>query len=155
MSLEDALAALRGQVGTEVHVSPWIEVTQERVLAFAGATGDWQWIHVDAQRAGQESTYGGTIAHGYLTLSLYPMLRGLVEEGRPPYPGVRNVINYGINKLRFPAAVRVGSRLRLRSTLLGVEEVAGGLQLVEAGTFEVEGGSKPACVAELLMRLYF
>jgi len=155
MSLEDALAGLRGQVGTEVHVSPWIEVTQERVLAFAGATGDWQWIHVDAQRAGQESAWGGTIAHGYLTLSLYPMLRGLVEEGRPPYPGVRNVINYGINKLRFPAAVRVGSRLRLRSTLLGVEEVAGGLQLVEAGTFEVEGGSKPACVAELLMRLYF
>jgi len=155
MSLEQAFAVLRGQVGTEVHVSPWIEVTQERVLAFAEATGDHQWIHVDAKRAGQESAYGGTIAHGYLTLSLYPMLRGLVEEGRPPYPGVRNVINYGINKLRFPAAVRVGSRLRLRSALLGVEEVGGGLQLVESGTFEVEGGSKPACVAELLMRLYF
>jgi acyl dehydratase len=155
MSLEHALATLRGQVGAEVHVSPWIEVNQERVLAFADATGDHQWIHVDAQRAGEESAWGGTIAHGYLTLSLYPMLRGLVEEGRPPYPGVRNVINYGINKLRFPAAVPVGSRLRLRSTLLGVEEVAGGLQLVESGTFEVEGGPKPACVAELLMRLYF
>jgi len=155
MSLEQALATLRGQAGTEIHVSPWHEVTQERVRAFADATGDHQWIHVDPARAREESAYGGTIAHGYLTLSLYPMLRGLVEDGRPPYPGVRNVINYGINKLRFPNAVRVGSRVRLRSTLLGVEEVAGGLQLTESGTFEVEGESKPACVAELLMRMYF
>lgn len=155
MSLEQALATLRGQVGTEVHVSPWLEVTQDRVLAFADATDDHQWIHVDAARAGTESAYGGTIAHGYLTLSLYPMLRGLVEEGQPPFPGVRNVINYGINKLRFPNAVRVGSRLRLRATLLAVDEVAGGLQIVESGTFEVEGESRPACVAELLMRLYF
>jgi acyl dehydratase len=155
MSLEQALATLRGQVGTEIHVSPWLEVTQDRVLAFADATDDHQWIHVDAARAGTESAYGGTIAHGYLTLSLYPMLRGLVEEGQPPYPGVRNVINYGINKLRFPNAVRVGSRLRLRATLLAVDEVAGGLQIVESGTFEVEGESRPACVAELLMRLYF
>ena len=155
MSLEQALATLRGQVGTEIHVSPWLEVTQDRVLAFADATDDHQWIHVDAARAGTESAYGGTIAHGYLTLSLYPMLRGLVEEGQPPFPGVRNVINYGINKLRFPNAVRVGSRLRLRATLLAVDEVAGGLQIVESGTFEVEGESRPACVAELLMRLYF
>jgi acyl dehydratase len=155
MSIEQALATLRGQLGTEVHVSPWLEVTQERVRAFADATEDRQWIHVDAARAARESAYGGTIAHGYLTLSLYPRLRGLVGEGGPPYPGVRNVINYGINKLRFPAAVRVGSRLRLRSTLLAVEEVSGGLQLVESATFEVEGEPKPGCVAELLMRLYF
>ena len=155
MSLEQALATLRGQVGTEIHVSPWLEVTQDRVLAFADATDDHQWIHVDAARAGTESAYGGTIAHGYLTLSLYPMLRGLVGEGQPPYPGVRNVINYGINKLRFPNAVRVGSRLRLRATLLAVDEVTGGLQIAESGTFEVEGESRPACVAELLMRLYF
>jgi acyl dehydratase len=155
MSLEQALATLRGQVGTEIHVSPWLEVTQDRVLAFADATDDHQWIHVDAARAGTESAYGGTIAHGYLTLALYPMLRGLVEEGQPPYPGVRNVINYGINKLRVPNAVRVGSRLRLRATLLAVDEVAGGLQIAESGTFEVEGESRPACVAELLMRLYF
>ena len=155
MSLEQTLAALRGQVGTEVHVSPWIEMTQARVRAFADATDDHQWIHVDPERASRESAYGGAIAHGYLTVSLYPMLRGLVEEGRPPYPGVRNVINYGINKLRFPNAVRVGSRLRLRATLLEVEEVRGGLQLTESGTFEVEGEAKPACVAELLMRLYF
>jgi acyl dehydratase len=155
MSIELALATLTAQVGTEIHVSPWLEVTQERVRAFADATDDHQWIHVDPARADRESAYGGTIAHGYLTLSLYPMLRGLVEEGRPPYPGVRNVINYGINKLRFPTAVRVGSRLRLRSTLLAVEEVPGGLQLVESGTFELDGEPKPGCVAELLMRLYF
>ncbi len=155
MSQEQVLGTLRGQVGTEVHVSPWLEVTQDRIQAFAEATDDHQWIHVDPVRAGTESGYGGTIAHGYLTLSLYPMLRGLVEEGRPPYPGVQNVINYGINKLRFPSAVRVGSRVRLRATLLAVEEVTGGLQIAESGTFEVEGEPKPACVAELLMRLYF
>jgi len=155
MSISKALETLQGQVGSEVHVSPWLEVTQQRVQAFADATSDWQWIHVDADRAGAESPYGGTIAHGYLTLSLYPMLRGLVDEGRPPYPGVRQVINYGVNRLRFPAPVRVGARLRLRSALLAVDEFTGGLQVTEAGTFEVEGGSKPACVAELLMRLYF
>lgn len=155
MSREQAQAELNRQVGAEIHVSPWIEITQERVRDFAEATDDRQWIHIDTARAVDESPYGGTIAHGYLTLSLYPMLRGLVEEGRPPFPGVRNVINYGVNKLRFPSAVRVGSRLRLRATLLAVDEVPGGLQITEAGTFEVEGESKPACVAELVMRLYF
>ena len=155
MSLEQAFAVLRGQVGTEVHVSPWIEVTQERVLAFAEATGDHQWIHVDAKRAGQESAYGGTIAHGYLTLSLYPMLRGLVEEGRPPYPGVRNVINYGINKLRFPNAVPAGSRIRARCRLIGAEAIKGSLELVEEYSVEIEGQDRPACVAECVMRVYF
>lgn len=155
MSRELALADLQSRLGSEIHVSPWIEVTQERVGAFADATGDHQWIHVDVQRAAQDSPYRGTIAHGYLTLSLYPMLRGLVEESRPLFPGIRNVINYGINKLRFPNALRVGSRLRLRSTLVAVDEVTGGLQITEAGTFEVEGEPKPACVAELVMRLYF
>ena len=155
MSRELALADLQSKLGSEIHVSPWIEVTQERVGAFADATGDHQWIHVDVQRAAQDSPYHGTIAHGYLTLSLYPMLRGLVEESQPLFPGIRNVINYGINKLRFPNALRVGSRLRLRSTLLAVDEVPGGLQITEAGTFEVEGEPKPACVAELVMRLYF
>jgi acyl dehydratase len=155
MSYELALETLRAKVGTEVHVSPWVEVTQERVARFADATGDHQWIHVDTGRAARESPYGGTIAHGYLTLSLYPSLRGLVEEGEPPFPGVRNVINYGINKLRFPSPVPVGSRLRLRTTLLGVEEIPGGLQITEASTFEVEGATKPACAAELIMRLYF
>lgn len=155
MSQVQALEQLQARVGQEIHVSDWLAVTQERVDAFAQATGDHQWIHVDRERARQESPYKGTIAHGYLTLSLYPMLRGLVEESAPVYPGVRNVINYGINKLRFPNAVKVGARVRARSTLAAVEEVKGGLQVTETYTVEVEDEAKPACVAELMMRLYF
>jgi acyl dehydratase len=155
MSQQQALATLQSAVGKEIHTSPWIEVTARRVLAFAEATGDHQWIHVDPERAARESPYGGAIAHGYLTLSLYPMLRGLVEEATPLFPGVQRVINYGINKLRFPSAVRVGSRVRARCTLVSVEEISGGLQLTENCAIEIEGEAKPACVAELIMRLYF
>lgn len=154
MALELVLAELEGRVGSEIHVSDWVQVAQQRVDAFADATDDHQWIHVDPERAAAESPYGGPIAHGYLTLSLYPMLRGLVDEA-PPFPGVRNVINYGANKIRFPSAVPVGSRIRLRATLVAVEAISGGLQLTESAAFEVEGASKPACVAEVLMRLYF
>lgn len=155
MSLESALEQLNGLVGREIHTSDWVEVTQARVDAFADATGDHQWIHVDPVRAAKESPYGGPIAHGYLTLSLYPMLRGLVDESRPPLPGVARVINYGINKLRFPNAVKVGARVRARCTLAAVEPVAGGLQTTESVTIEIENEAKPACVAEVLMRLYF
>jgi acyl dehydratase len=146
---------LKSRIGQEIHTSDWLDITQERVNAFADATSDHQWIHVDRERASRESPWGGTIAHGYLTLSLYPMLRGLVSAETPVYPGVRNVINYGLNKLRFPAAVRVGNRVRARCTLLGVEEVSGGLQMTEQYTVEIDGESKPACVAEAIMRLYF
>ncbi len=155
MTREAALAELKGRIGQETHLSPWLEITQQRVDAFASATGDHQWIHVDPARAAAESPYGGTIAHGYLSLSLYPMLRGLVDARQPVYPGVRNVINYGINKLRFPNAVRVGARIRARSSLVAVDEIEGGLQITETYTVEVEGAAKPACVAELVMRLYF
>lgn len=155
MSQAQVFAQLTARVGAEVHVSDWLDVTQARVDAFAQATGDQQWIHLDRQRAAAESPYGGTIAHGYLTLSLYPMLRGLVDGSAPAYPGVRNVINYGINKLRFPNAVKVGSRLRARCTLAAVEEVQGGLQVTEQYTVEVENEARPACVAELIMRLHF
>jgi acyl dehydratase len=110
---------------------------------------------VDAARARTDSPYKGTIAHGYLTLSLYPALRGLVESGKPLFPGVKNVINYGINKLRFPSAVLVGSRVRARCTIVAAEEIPGGVQMTEQFTVEIEGGSKPACVAEVIMRLYF
>ncbi len=155
MSRDAALADLQGRIGQELHVSAWLEVTQERVDAFAGATGDQQWIHVDPRRAAGESPYAGTIAHGYLTLSLYPMLRGLVDESQPMFPGVKNVINYGINKLRFPNAVRVGSRVRARCVLVAVEGIEGGVQVTESYTVEIDGASKPACAAELIMRLYF
>jgi acyl dehydratase len=149
------LDALQGRIGQEIHLSDWLEVTQSRIDAFAQATGDHQWIHVDPERAARESPWKSTIAHGYLTLSLYPLLRGLVDEHRPLFPGVQRVINYGLDKLRFPAAVRAGSRVRARCVLLRVEEVAGGLQMAEQYTVEIEGEGKPACVAEAIMRAYF
>jgi acyl dehydratase len=155
MSESQALERLQAQVGQEVHTSDWLQVTQQRIDAFADATGDHQWIHVDAERAARESPWKATIAHGYLTLSLYPMLRGLVAADRPPFPGVRQVINYGLDKLRFPSAVVVGSRVRARCVLLKVEAVSGGLQVTEQYTVEIEGQPKPACVAEAIMRLYF
>ncbi len=155
MSRQDVLDDLRRQVGAEIHLSDWLEVTQQRINAFADATGDHQWIHVDIERARRDSPWGGTIAHGYLTLSLYPMLRGLVAAGQPIFPGVKQAINYGLDKLRFPSPVPAGSRIRARCRLLKVEEVQGGLQITEQYTVELEGGSKPACVAEVLMRAYF
>jgi acyl dehydratase len=155
MGLAQTQADLAGKVGTEVHVSDWLPVTQEMVNDFARATRDHQWIHVDARRAATESPYRATIAHGFFTLSLYPYLRGLVDESNPAFPGTRNVINYGLNKLRFPAAVPVGTRIRAHFRLLGIEDVKNSLQLTEEYTVEVEGQSRPACVAECVMRLYY
>jgi acyl dehydratase len=155
MSQQAVLEDLRRRIGEDVHVSDWIEITQERINAFADATGDHQWIHVDVDRARRESPWHSTIAHGYLTLSLFPMLRALVLADKPIFPGVQQVINYGIDKLRFPSAVTAGSRIRARCKLLKVEEVPGGLQITEQFTAEVEGQPKPACVAETIMRAYF
>lgn len=155
MALAEVLEELQGKIGEEIHVSDWLTVSQDLVNRFADATGDHQWIHVDPQRAAAESPYRSTIAHGYLTLSLYPMLRGLVNADQPLFPGVTNVINYGLNKLRFTNAVKVGSRIRARCKLLAAEEVKGSLQLTEQYTVEIEGEERPACVAEAIMRLYF
>ncbi len=155
MGLAETLTELQGKIGEEIHVSDWLTVTQELVDEFAKATGDHQWIHVDPERAAKESPFGTTIAHGYLTLSLYPQLRGLVDEDKPLFPGVTNVINYGLNKLRFTNAVKVGSRIRARCKLLGAEEVKNSLQMTEQYTVEIEGEERPACVAECIMRLYF
>jgi acyl dehydratase len=155
MSPKQLLQDLSRRVGEEVHVSDWFEVTQDRINAFADATGDHQWIHVDVARAERESPWRSTIAHGYLTLSLYPMLRGLGVAGQLPYPGVTQAVNYGLDRLRFPSAVKAGSRVRARCTLLRVEEVPGGLQVTEKFTAEIEGQPKPACVAEAIMRLSF
>lgn len=149
------LAELGTRIGKEIHCSEWLEVTQQRINDFAQATGDHQWIHVDPARAARESPWQSTIAHGYLTLSLYPLLRGLVDADRPLFPGVTRVINYGLDKLRFPNAVKSGSRVRARCTLLKLEEVTGGLQLAEQYTVEIDGEAKPACVAEAIMRVYF
>jgi acyl dehydratase len=145
----------KSQLGKEIHTSDWLTVTQQRVNEFAQATGDFQWIHLDVERAKRESPYGGTIAHGYLTLSLYPLLRGLVEASKPLAPGVKNIINYGLNKTRFPNAVLVGKRIRAHVTLLGVEAAGAGLQITEQYSVEVEGEAKPACIAEAIMRIGF
>jgi acyl dehydratase len=142
------LKDLAGLVGQEVGVSDWLEVTQDRVNQFADATGDHQWIHVDVERATRE--IGGPIAHGYLTLSLIPYL----SAGMMPVKGVTRGINYGSDKVRFVSMVRVGKRVRLRQQLIGAEPKAGGVQIKNLCTIEIEGEDKPACVAETLTVLY-
>ena len=142
------LKDLAGLVGQEVGVSDWLEITQDRVNQFADATGDHQWIHVDVERATRE--IGGPIAHGYLTLSLLPYL----SAGMMPVKGVTRGINYGSDKVRFVSMVRVGKRVRLRQQLIGAEPKAGGMQIKNLCTIEIEGEDKPACVAETLTVLY-
>ena len=155
MSLEAALAELAPKIGDVLHVSPWITITQERIDRFADATGDHQWIHVDPERARAGSPFGTTIAHGYLVLSLYPSLRGHDGRNTPPFPGVTRTINYGVNRVRFPNPVRAGARLRGRFELVGAAGRNGALQVVERFTVELDGGGKPACVAEIVRLLYF
>ena len=155
MALADALSFLQSRVGQEIHTSDWLTIDQALIDGFADATRDRQWIHVDPQRAATESPYGQTIAHGYLTVSLYPFLRGLVDANKPLAPGVQRVINYGINKLRFPNAVVAGSRVRAHCKLLSAEEAKGSLELIEEYSVEIAGRERPACVAECIMRLYF
>lgn len=145
---EIAFADLGKHVGKEVGVSDWVTVDQERVNLFADATGDHQWIHVDVARATKE--IGGPIAHGYLTLSLIPFLGAQVMR----VTGVTRGINYGSDKVRFTSMVRVGKRVRLRQKLLSAEPKAGGLQLRNECTIEIEGEDRPACVAETISILY-
>ena len=155
MSLDNALRDLQSKIGQEIHVSDWVEVTQEVINEFAQATNDDQWIHVDEERAATESPFRKTIAHGFFTLSLYPYLRGLADAETPLFPGAKNVINYGLNKLRFPNAVTVGSKIRARCSVVSAENVKNSLELVETYTIEIDGQKKPACVAECIVRIYF
>ena len=111
MTIELASEEFKSKIGTVIHQSEWIEISQEMINAFADATDDHQWIHIDTERAAKESPFKATIAHGYFTLSLYPKLRGLVNPNDPPFPGTKNIINYGINKLRFPGPVISGLSL--------------------------------------------
>jgi acyl dehydratase len=154
VSRASVLADLQGQAGQETFVGDWVEVEQARIDEFADATGDHQWIHVDPARAERESPYGATVAHGFLTLSMLPMLTRAGGE-QPRYEGVKLSVNYGLNRVRFPAPVKAGARIRARSSLKEVTEVPGGLQVVRTITVEVEGGEKPVCVAESVSRLYF
>jgi len=150
MSTTTTLAELPSFKGKELGTSDWFEITQERVNTFADATDDHQWIHVDVERAKAESPFRGPIGHGFLTLSLFvPMWSQILTV-----TDVKMGVNYGLNKVRFPAPVPVGSRIRLTATLVDVEEFRGGLQLVAGGVIEREGGDKPVCVLESVTRLY-
>ena len=153
---EELVAFYQPKIGQEIHCGLWLEIDQQRINAFAAATGDLQWIHTDPQRAAKESPYGGTIAHGYLTLSLLPFLTesnapGFFEKN---YPGMRLRLNYGLNRVRFPAPVLVGSRIRSRMTVKELEQTGDGVQFTYLITVEIEGNDKPACVAEFLARVY-
>jgi acyl dehydratase len=144
------LDALRAAIGTEIGVGDWLTVEQGRIDKFAEATGDHQWIHVDAGRAAN-GPFGTTVAHGFLTLSLIPAL----VEGTASVDGVRMGVNYGLNRVRFPAPVPSGARVRGRVELLAVDDVPGGVQLTSRVTVERDGGDKPVCVAETVSRYYF
>ena len=142
---------LKEFVGREIGVSDWFLVTQERIAQFAAATEDHQWIHEDRERAARESPYGTTIAHGFLTLSLIPHLAEQVFQVRG---GERMRVNYGLNRVRFPAPVAAGSRIRARVALRWLKELPDCVEAEVLVTVEVENTAKPSCVAEWLMRFY-
>lgn len=152
MKIIKGLAELKTLVGQEIGVSEWIAIPQTQINAFAEATGDHQWIHTQPEMAKQFSPFKTTIAHGFLTLSLLPMLMDKVWQ----IQGVKMGVNYGTNKVRFPAPVPVDSQIRLRAVLSSLEELdANGVQIMVTATIEREGNEKPVCVAEMLMRFYF
>ena len=144
------LDELRTRIGQEVGVSAWVTIDQDRIIAFADATDDHQWIHVDPARARAETPFGTTIAHGFLTLSLVStLLRSVVAIG-----GLRMAINYGLNRVRFVSPVPSGTRVRARVTLAAVDDVGDAVQATWNLTIEREGGDRPAVVAEWLVRYY-
>ena len=143
-----SVARLKERVGEEVAVTDWFTVSQERIDAFAGATQDHQWIHVDRERAARESPYGTTVAHGFLSLSLLPHLLGQAVE----IQGTRLGINYGLNRVRFTGPVPAGSRVRARFRLAAVEDIERGVQMTWNVTVEREGEAKPVLVAEWITR---
>jgi acyl dehydratase len=146
----ESVAGLSEHVGQEVAVSDWLEVSQERINLFAEATEDRQWIHTDPERAARESPFKETIAHGFLTLSLLSELGKLAMS----VGGVRMGINYGLDRVRFVRPVPARSRIRGRFTLVALEEIKGGVQATWGVTVERDGGDKPCCVAEWLVRYY-
>ena len=143
--------ALKEFVGKEIGVTDWLRVTQERIQQFAEATEDRQWIHLDVARAREESPYGATIAHGFLTLSL---VSHFMKEAIQIQSGVRLAVNYGLNRVRFPSAVRADSRIRASFSLLRFEELADAVSATYSVTMEAEGSEKPCCVAEWIVRYY-
>ena len=143
--------SLKQFAGKEIAITPWFEVTQDRIRQFAEVTEDRQWIHVDAQRARLKSPYGTTIAHGFLTLSL---ASHFIKQAVEIRHGVTWAINYGLNRVRFPAAVRANAKIRARVTLLNVNELPDSLEAIYSVSIETEGATKPSCVAECVIRYY-
>lgn len=141
---------LKSHVGEETSVSNWLTVTQEMVDAFAETTLDKQWIHIDPERAAKESPFGGAVAHGFLTLSLIPHLGASGMQ----VTGMKMAVNYGLNRLRFPAPVLVGTKIQAKGRLQSVEDIPGGLHVVTAVTIKTENQEKPVCVAECVARYY-
>jgi len=146
----EGISKLREHIGQEVGLSDWFEVTQELITQFAHTTHDVQWIHVDPDRAARESPYGVTIAHGFLTLSLLPLL----SKKAIAIDGVRMGINYGLNRVRFTAPVHAGARVRARFVLAALDEIPRGVQAIWNVSVEREGSDRPCCVAEWLVRYY-
>ena len=157
MSATDNLVEfLQPKIGTEIHVGPWLTIDQERIDRFAEVTGDIQWIHTDPERAKKESPYGTTVAHGFLTLSLLPYL---TESNHPDffqnnYPGMKMRVNYGLNKVRFPAPVLVNSRIRAKTVLASANKIGEAVEILYVIIAEIESDEKPACVAEFIARVY-
>jgi acyl dehydratase len=146
-----SLQSLKDHVGREIAVTGWLAMTQVRIQQFAGATGDQQWIHVDPERARRESPFGATIAHGFLTLSL---LSHFLQEAVVLPPEVRRTINYGLNRVRFPAPVRSGEKIRARIRLESCRDLPESVEAVFAFTIEVQNGEKPCCVADWILRYF-
>ncbi|MGY3871094.1 MaoC family dehydratase [Aeromonas crassostreae] len=146
---------LQAQLGEETHVGDWLHISQQMVNQFATVTGDHQWIHTDPERAAAESPFKSTIAHGFLTLALLPRLTGSVDEANPEFPTARMVVNFGLDQVRFPYPIKVGSQVRARTRLIGVTPVKGGLELLKEIKVEIEGVRRPGCVIESVTRLYF
>lgn len=146
---------LQAQLGEETHVGDWLHISQLMVDQFAAVTGDHQWIHTDPDRAAAESPFKSTIAHGFLTLALLPRLTGSVDEENPEFPTARMVVNFGLDQVRFPYPIKVGSNVRARTKLTRVTPIKGGLELLKEIKVEIEGVRRPGCVIESVARLYF
>lgn len=145
---------LQANLGEESFVGEWLEVDQARINQFAEVTGDHQWIHTDPLKAALESPFKQTIAHGFLTLSLIPLLTDTVNPEKQDYPEARLVVNYGMNKVIFPAPVKAGKRIRARTRIIDIKSLRRGLELVREVTIEIENSKRPACIAEMILRLY-
>ncbi|MCW8995562.1 MAG: MaoC family dehydratase [Psychromonas sp.] len=146
---------LRTQIGEEVHVGDWLDISQERINQFADVTEDHQWLHNDPERAQRESPFKTTIAHGFLTLSLLPRLTDSVNPEKPLYPNAKMTVNYGLNQVRFPYPVKTGSTVRAHSRLIKVTPIKHGLEIEKEISIEIKNTRRPGCVAVSVVRVYF